>query len=136
PFTILSLIGGLTGGPETLAYSRRFARWCNGSTADSGSVCHGSNPCRAANSHLRFQIFDLRFSFGQRLQNLSNPIFQQKSRIIFFLPVLVSARLINFGRFIKTKSKKFIGCALPRFNLTEKLCYFIARKTQNNLLPP
>src|SRR5690348_14448153 len=31
---------------------RRFARWCNGSTADSGSVCHGSNPCRAANSFL------------------------------------------------------------------------------------
>src|SRR5437867_1409797 len=26
----------------------RIARWCNGSTADSGSVCHGSNPCRAA----------------------------------------------------------------------------------------
>ena len=22
-----------------------LARWCNGSTADSGSVCHGSNPC-------------------------------------------------------------------------------------------
>src|SRR5882672_4961328 len=29
---------------------RRFARWCNGSTADSESVCHGSNPCRAATS--------------------------------------------------------------------------------------
>src|SRR5216117_1036648 len=29
---------------------RAVARWCNGSTADSGSVCHGSNPCRAANS--------------------------------------------------------------------------------------
>jgi hypothetical protein len=25
-----------------------FASWCNGSTADSGSVCHGSNPCEAA----------------------------------------------------------------------------------------
>ena len=25
-----------------------IARWCNGSTADSESVCHGSNPCRAA----------------------------------------------------------------------------------------
>ena len=27
-----------------------FASWCNGSTADSGSVCHGSNPCEAARS--------------------------------------------------------------------------------------
>ena len=25
-----------------------FARWCNGSTKDSGSFCRGSNPCRAA----------------------------------------------------------------------------------------
>ena len=25
-----------------------IASWCNGSTADSGSVCHGSNPCEAA----------------------------------------------------------------------------------------
>src|SRR5205085_1512232 len=31
----------------------------NGSTADSGSVCHGSNPCRAATFHLRFWIFIL-----------------------------------------------------------------------------
>src|SRR5687767_11601226 len=32
-----------------------FARWCNGSTSDSESLCHGSNPCRAAisNSELR-----------------------------------------------------------------------------------
>src|SRR5688572_13566027 len=28
----------------------RIARWCNGSTADSESVCHGSNPCRATSS--------------------------------------------------------------------------------------
>jgi uncharacterized phage-associated protein len=28
-----------------------FAEWCNGSTADSGSVCHGSNPCSAAIFH-------------------------------------------------------------------------------------
>src|SRR4030095_15018670 len=41
---------GLTAYGKPLAYStRRLARWCNGSTADSGSVCHGSNPCRAAN---------------------------------------------------------------------------------------
>src|SRR5882724_538306 len=31
-------------------YPRRLARWCNGSTADSESVCHGSNPCRATKS--------------------------------------------------------------------------------------
>jgi hypothetical protein len=24
------------------------ASWCNGSTSDSGSLCHGSNPCEAA----------------------------------------------------------------------------------------
>ncbi len=28
--------------------NKLFASWCNGSTADSGSVCHGSNPCEAA----------------------------------------------------------------------------------------
>src|SRR5258708_11286693 len=28
--------------------SSRFASWCNGSTSDSGSLCHGSNPCEAA----------------------------------------------------------------------------------------
>src|ERR1019366_7642530 len=39
----------LTPFAERLAWKQRFARWCNGSTADSGSVCHGSNPCRAAN---------------------------------------------------------------------------------------
>ena len=36
------------GKPFSLS-TLRLARWCNGSTADSGSVCHGSNPCRAAN---------------------------------------------------------------------------------------
>ncbi len=42
---------GLTGRAKRLGcQTRRLARWCNGSTADSGSVCHGSNPCRAANS--------------------------------------------------------------------------------------
>src|SRR6185503_9809357 len=30
--------------------------WCNGSTADSGSVCHGSNPCRAANPGFWFLV--------------------------------------------------------------------------------
>ena len=25
----------------------RIASWCNGSTSDSGSLCHGSNPCEA-----------------------------------------------------------------------------------------
>src|SRR6266478_8537466 len=38
---------------DSLTFITVFARWCNGSTADSGSVCHGSNPCRAAN--LRIQ---------------------------------------------------------------------------------
>src|SRR5262245_57669796 len=41
-----------------------LARWCNGSTSDSESLCHGSNPCRAANFHLRFQICELRFSLA------------------------------------------------------------------------
>src|SRR5262245_38997879 len=42
---------GLTGWGKRLAFQTlRLARWCNGSTADSGSVCHGSNPCRAAKS--------------------------------------------------------------------------------------
>src|SRR5580698_10863850 len=31
---------------------RQTARWCNGSTSDSGSLSQGSNPCRA-NSSLR-----------------------------------------------------------------------------------
>jgi hypothetical protein len=26
---------------------KAFARWCNGSTSDSGSLSQGSNPCRA-----------------------------------------------------------------------------------------
>src|ERR1043165_5537815 len=39
---------GLTLPANELPLTRAFARWCNGSTADSGSVCHGSNPCRAA----------------------------------------------------------------------------------------
>src|SRR5512140_4045660 len=62
--------GGLTGVRNPLAYqTRRLARWCNGSTADSGSVCHGSNPCRAATPicDLRFAICDLRGSCGERL---------------------------------------------------------------------
>ena len=29
-----------------------FAEWCNGSTADSDSVCEGSNPSSAARWHL------------------------------------------------------------------------------------
>src|SRR5437868_11863914 len=33
----------------------RPARWCNGSTADSESVCRGSNPRRAANFSLAFR---------------------------------------------------------------------------------
>src|SRR6476620_3876127 len=40
----------LTPPSQYLSCYKRFARWCNGSTADSGSVCHGSNPCRAANA--------------------------------------------------------------------------------------
>src|SRR6478672_11670720 len=39
----------LTVGAKTLPWKPRIARWCNGSTTDSESVCHGSNPCRAAN---------------------------------------------------------------------------------------
>src|SRR2546430_9094134 len=42
-------ISSLTLISEPLGFDTRpLARWCNGSTADSGSVCHGSNPCRAA----------------------------------------------------------------------------------------
>src|ERR1039457_4771584 len=41
----------LTPWLNVLRFQRlHLARWCNGSTADSESVCHGSNPCRAANS--------------------------------------------------------------------------------------
>src|SRR5580765_557767 len=43
----------LTLPSQRLPYSCHLARWCNGSTADSGSVCHGSNPCRAANPGVR-----------------------------------------------------------------------------------
>src|SRR6185503_1734013 len=43
--------GSLTLNTVSLVWpTHRTARWCNGSTADSGSVCHGSNPCRAASS--------------------------------------------------------------------------------------
>src|SRR5664279_4722958 len=53
PLTVLPF-GSVTPGGKTLGlWPRRLARWCNGSTADSGSVCHGSNPCRAANYPLR-----------------------------------------------------------------------------------
>src|ERR1039458_1657884 len=53
----------LTPWLNVLLFQRlHLARWCNGSTADSGSVCHGSNPCRAPTRHLRFQIDDLRFA--------------------------------------------------------------------------
>ena len=46
----LGHINSLTLSGKSLRFSPlRLARWCNGSTADSGSVCHGSNPCRAAN---------------------------------------------------------------------------------------
>src|SRR5438093_1529915 len=46
---------GLTPKVKTLASPpHRPARWCNGSTADSGSVCHGSNPCRAASPQIHF----------------------------------------------------------------------------------
>lgn len=45
-----------------------FARWCNGSTTDSGSVCLGSNPGRAAilqfrrtHTHIHFWLHDLFF---------------------------------------------------------------------------
>src|SRR5437899_1679753 len=42
-------IKNLTVRPKSLGLSRhRDARWCNGSTADSESACHGSSPCRAA----------------------------------------------------------------------------------------
>ena len=40
------------------------ARWCNGSTTDSDSVCRGSNPCRAANffkGQLESEKFQLRW---------------------------------------------------------------------------
>gem|GEM_PF-3082861 len=40
---ILQIGGGPVECPSAIA------SWCNGSTADSGSVCHGSNPCEAAN---------------------------------------------------------------------------------------
>ena len=43
------------GGPPRLVVvgclsraCREIASWCNGSTSDSGSLCHGSNPCEAA----------------------------------------------------------------------------------------
>ena len=35
-----------------------FALLCNGSTADSGSVCQGSNPCGATNEY-KYLIFRL-----------------------------------------------------------------------------
>lgn len=34
-------------------FARNIAEWCNGSTADSDSVCLGSNPGTAANPGLR-----------------------------------------------------------------------------------
>ena len=34
-------------------FSSKNARWCNGSTTDSGSVCLGSSPGRAANENIR-----------------------------------------------------------------------------------
>lgn len=34
---------------NNLEKSGTIASWCNGSTSDSGSLCHGSNPCEAAN---------------------------------------------------------------------------------------
>ena len=41
--------GGLTRWRRYAIFSALlFARWCNGSTTDSGSVRRGSNPCRAA----------------------------------------------------------------------------------------
>ncbi len=38
----------LTGALFFARVTLYFARWCNGSTKDSGSFCRGSNPCRAA----------------------------------------------------------------------------------------
>src|SRR5678816_1676227 len=41
----------LTAPRNSLVYrTLRPARWCNGSTSDSESLCHGSNPCRSANA--------------------------------------------------------------------------------------
>ena len=37
---------------NNLEKSGTIASWCNGSTSDSGSLCHGSNPCEAAHSPL------------------------------------------------------------------------------------
>ena len=37
------------------------ARWCNGSTTDSGSVCLGSSPGRAAISCVSRKILELNF---------------------------------------------------------------------------
>ena len=42
---------GPTGYTLTWTLSRLAGRWCNGNTADSGSVYRGSNPCLPANSH-------------------------------------------------------------------------------------
>ena len=47
---------GYNGIPNEFRLTKRYvfarvgllARWCNGSTKDSGSFCRGSNPCRAA----------------------------------------------------------------------------------------
>src|SRR5436190_9146523 len=50
------IFSSLTHQPNSLTSRRlRTARWCNGSTADSESVCHGSNPCRATKSFALLQ---------------------------------------------------------------------------------
>ena len=43
----------LTGALFFARVALYFARWCNGSTKDSGSFCRGSNPCRAARGRRR-----------------------------------------------------------------------------------
>lgn len=36
---------------------KHFALWCNGSTADSGSVCMGSSPIGATGKHAERRVF-------------------------------------------------------------------------------
>src|SRR6478609_4223662 len=58
----------VAGGLPIGILAARLVRWCNGSTTPFGGVCHGSNPCRTANS---FSEISQNFAFETAFRHSS-----------------------------------------------------------------
>ena len=83
-----------------------IASWCNGSTSDSGSLCHGSNPCEAAmhsvgNSNPRRAKLS-----GERSPQATNPC--EAASFCFFAPVTAEGAAVQQSalRHARAKSRR------------------------------